>query len=122
MCLRRFMSPENMSKAARCVALAGLVLVLVMAPLRWTPRCNAQTAPAFTHISHRHSHSDLLDVNTATAEQLQSVPGITELYAKRILAGRPYTTKRQLLTKGILPSAVYDQVKTHLIAHRKKKQ
>jgi DNA uptake protein ComE-like DNA-binding protein len=62
-----------------------------------------------------------LDVNQASMAQLLRVPGITQIYAQRIVAGRPYTTKGQLKTSGILPPDVYAAVKDHLVAHRPKK-
>jgi competence protein ComEA len=62
-----------------------------------------------------------LDINHASTAQLLRVPGITQIYAQRIVAGRPYSTKGQLKTGGILPPDVYMAVKDHLVAHRPKK-
>jgi predicted DNA-binding helix-hairpin-helix protein len=62
-----------------------------------------------------------LDVNHATVAQLMKIPGITQIYAQRIVAGRPYTTKGQLKTSGILPPELYRTTKDHLVAHRPKK-
>jgi DNA uptake protein ComE-like DNA-binding protein len=62
-----------------------------------------------------------LDINHASISQLLKVPGITQIYAQRIVAGRPYTTKGQLKTSGILPPDLYAKVKDHLVAHRPKK-
>lgn len=62
-----------------------------------------------------------VDINTATADQLKAVPGIGDVYAKRIIANRPYTSKDQLVSKGVLPQGVYDKVKANLVAHRMKK-
>ncbi len=109
-----------MSKAYRNISLCGWVLLLATVPGSWMVQGFAQTTHTASSARHR-SHDEKLDVNAATAEQLQSVPGITPIYAKRIVAGRPYTTKRQLLTHGILSASVYSQVKDELVAHRKKK-
>lgn len=62
-----------------------------------------------------------LDINHASIAQLLKVPGITQIYAQRIVTGRPYTTKGQLKTSGILPPDLYTAVKDHLVAHRPKK-
>ena len=63
-----------------------------------------------------------LDINTATPAQLKALPGITDVYAKRIIDGRPYTAKNQLVQRGVLPQAAYDKVKEGIIAHRPKPQ
>jgi len=59
-----------------------------------------------------------LDLNTATAEQLKALPGMGDAYVKRILEGRPYTMKNQLVQKGILPQEAYDRIKERIVAHR----
>jgi len=64
---------------------------------------------------------DLMDINTATAEQLKTLPGIGDNYASRIIAGRPYTGKNQLVQHGILPQNIYAGISSQIIAHRPKK-
>jgi competence protein ComEA len=63
---------------------------------------------------------ELLDINTATAEQLKALPGMGDAYVQRVIAGRPYTAKNQLTTRGILPAVAYEQIKPLIIAHRVK--
>jgi DNA uptake protein ComE-like DNA-binding protein len=62
-----------------------------------------------------------LDINTATADQLKAIPGIGDAYSKRIIDGRPYTAKNQLVTRGILPQGVYDKIKDQIVATHPKK-
>ena len=53
----------------------------------------------------------LLDINTATADQLKALPGMGDAYAARVIAGRPYTAKGQLTTRGILPKEEYERIR-----------
>jgi DNA uptake protein ComE-like DNA-binding protein len=59
-----------------------------------------------------------VDINHATLEQLLKVPGMTRVWAARIVRFRPYRTKIDLIDRGIVTSAVYDRIKDYVIAHR----
>ncbi len=59
-----------------------------------------------------------LDLNTATPAQLKQLPGVGEAYARRIVEGRPYLAKNQLVTRGVLPQAAYETIKELVVARR----
>ena len=65
------------------------------------------------------AESGTLDINTATAAQLRALPGMGDAYVQRIIEARPYTAKNQLVTRGVLPQAAYERIKTQIVAHRR---
>lgn len=63
--------------------------------------------------------TQFLDINTATAEQLKTLPGIGDAEVEHIIKGRPYQREEDLLQKKIIPWAVYQQIKNKIVAKQK---
>jgi competence protein ComEA len=94
---------------------AGIFCVLVCGST-----CTNSAKAAQTVLQRIAASKELLDINAATPEQLKALPGMGDAYVQRIIAGRPYTAKNQLVTRGVLPQAAYDAMKDQIIAHRPK--
>ena len=100
------------------------LLFALAAVLAFTLPCAAQPArkgdvkkdTAIAKQAAVQKAGDLIDINTATADQLKAIPGIGEAYSAKIIKGRPYRAKNELVQKNILPQHVYDKVKDKIIA------
>ena len=106
----------------RAAFLCVLLLALSGAKAGVAQGAAAPAAPKQTIAEKIAASKGLLDINTATPEQLKALPGMGDAYVQRVIAGRPYSAKNQLTTRGVIPAAEYERIREKIIAHRVKAQ
>jgi DNA uptake protein ComE-like DNA-binding protein len=89
----------------------GVLLAAAMLSAAHTPELEKPAARPVAHTATR-----LVDINRATMEELETLPGIAEAFAAKIIKNRPYANKTQLAGKGILSASAYAKIKSLIIA------
>jgi competence protein ComEA len=102
-----------MTRSRLLFTLAFAAAVLVSAPT-----FSAGQTPAKT-TSSKAAKSALVDINTASKSDLAALSGIDDATAQKIIDARPYTRKKQLLTKKVVSQTTYNQIKDEIVAKKK---
>jgi DNA uptake protein ComE-like DNA-binding protein len=106
-----------MQSFTRTVRTLSLVVLLAPVAAVWAqapaPKTEAKSAAAKAAPAPQ---ADLIDINSASEDQLKTLPGIDVVYAHKIVVGRPYHNKTELQTKKIVPRATYQKIRDKIIA------
>jgi competence protein ComEA len=106
-------------KLTRWILIFVTALSLLAAPQAATKSKAKSDASAAAPAAKKAPSGALIDINSATASELDALPGIGKAYSEKIIKGRPYRAKNELVDKKIIPASVYAKIKDQIIAKQK---
>ncbi|HLJ14834.1 MAG TPA: helix-hairpin-helix domain-containing protein [Bryobacteraceae bacterium] len=107
-----------MIKFANWILALFATVCLLAAPL---PQSTGKSGAGSKMSANAPDPGSLVDINSASVAQLKELPGIGDVYANAIVKGRPYANKSQLVSRKIIPQAIYNKISSKIIASQKKK-
>jgi len=99
--------------------LIALLVALAFALTSAGPVLGQAKAPAPKTDKPAAMKTEPLDINSASEDQLKALPGVGDAYPKKIVDGRPYKGKDELVQKKVVPKATYDKIKDQIVAKQK---
>ena len=98
--------------------LSSAVENITDSPQQAATRADASPKNTKSEIVAKHKHTarnKLVDINTATKQELKKLPGISDTEADKIIAGRPFGSKAWLVTKNIIPKETYQAINGKIV-------
>jgi DNA uptake protein ComE-like DNA-binding protein len=105
-----------MTRSHLLIPLACTAVLVAFAPASSV----AQSTTTTTHSTASGAKAARVDINTASKDELMSLPGVDGASADRIINGRPFARKHQIVKRKMVSRAVYEQIKDQIVSKHKK--